>query len=129
MLNNQDFYNPERIDIEIVRGDTLSYNFQLQGTGGTEPSRITFMIKEDYEDSDADALVNLELADGITLQGYDSETDTLTYCVHMRPDKTENLDLARYYYDLQMVIDGDVFTLMKGRFTLDYDVTREADNE
>ena len=126
MVNNQDFYNAERRDIEIVRGDTMSFNFQLTGLQGNPPDRITFMVKENIEDSDAEALVNCEIGNGVSLLGYASETDTYTYTVRVRPEMTENLDLARYYYNLQIEVSGDVLTLMKGRFTLDYDVTREA---
>ena len=124
MVNNQDFYNADRRDIEIIRGDTMSFNFQLEGLGGVSPDKITFMIKENYNDADSEALVNLEIGAGITQIDYDSQTDTFTFCVHMRPAQTDNLDLARYYYDLQIVVEGDVLTLMKGRFTLDYDVTK-----
>ena len=126
MVNKQDFYNAERRDIEIVRGDTMSFNFQLQGLQGTEPDRITFMVKENIEDTDENALVNLELGNGISKLSYASETDILTYTVRMRPDLTEDLDLARYYYDLQIEVSEDILTLMKGRFTLDYDITREG---
>ena len=124
MVNNQDFYNADRRDIEIVRGDTMSFNFQLVGLEGIAPSKVTFMVKENYNDADADALVNLEIGAGITQIDYDTDTDTFTFCVHLRPAQTDELDLARYYYDLQIAVDGDVFTLMKGRFTLDYDVTK-----
>ena len=127
MVNNQDFYNATRKDIEIVRGDTMSFNFELTGLQGTAPDRITFMVKENIEDTDEEALVNLELGSGVSLYGYASETDTFTYTVRMSPEKTVNLDLARYYYDLQIVVGQDVLTLLKGRFTLDYDVTREGE--
>lgn len=124
MVNNQDFYNAIKRDIEIVRGDTMAFNFQLAGIGGVEPTKVTFMIKENHEDADEDALAVCELGNGITLQSYDTPTDTLTYSVRLSPAKTDGLDLARYYYDLQIVAGGDVLTLMKGRFTLDYEVTK-----
>lgn len=127
MVNNQDFYNAEKRDIEIVRGDTMSFNFELIGLQGVAPDRITFMVKENIEDSDAEALVNCELGNGISLIGYASATDTFTYNVRMRPEMTADLDLARYYYNLQIEVNEDVLTLMKGRFTLDYDVTREGE--
>lgn len=124
MVNNQDFYNAVKRDIEMIRGDTMAFNFQLQGLGGVAPTKVTFMVKENHEDDDEDALLTCDIGSGVTLLNYDAISDTYTYSVRVRPDMTTNLDLARYYYDLQVVAGDDVLTLMKGRFNLDYEVTK-----
>lgn len=122
MVNNDDFFNAVKRDITMVRGDTLSFNFQLEGLEGVAPTALTFSCKEDYEDEDA--LFTCSIGDGITQTSYDADSDTYTYTCRVAPAKTENLDLARFYYDLEMIAGNDVITLMIGRLTLSYDVTR-----
>lgn len=120
MLNKQDFINAIYQDIEIVRGDSLNFAFELRGLQGVTPA-ITFTCKDHYE-GDIKFIATNE--SGITLDDYDEVTDTATYSVRVAPEQTFNLDLTRYYYDLEASVDDDVITLMRGRLTLVYDVTR-----
>lgn len=119
MINKQDFINAINQDIDIVKGDTLSFNFQLQGLEGSEAT-FSFTVKEHPDDI---ALVTAELGDGIELVDYNATKDIATYCVHILPAKTKGLDLARYYYDLEVQANNDVLTLMRGRFTLLYEIS------
>lgn len=119
MVNKQEFLNAIYQDIEIVKGDTLAFNFQLQGLKGETPE-IFFSCAEHYDET---PLFTLDLIDGISLEDYNVATDTATYSVRVAPSKTKYLDVARYYYDLEVDIDGDVLTLMRGRLTLLYGVT------
>ena len=117
------FYNAIKMDIAMIKGDTMSFGFQMQGLDGSAPSSIIFSCKEDPEDDDA--VFSSSLDDGgIWLDSEDSETDLLEYGVRIAPSKTENLNTGRYYYDLQIVVNDDVYTLMKGRLQIEYDVTR-----
>lgn len=123
MVNKQDFINAINRDIDIVRGDTLAFCFQLSGLGSSsayEDLAVTFAVAEHYDD--AVNVVESTLEDGITLENYDVATDTATYTVVVAPNKTKYLDLARYYYDLQIKDEANVITLMRGYFTLVYDV-------
>ncbi|MBR2160587.1 MAG: hypothetical protein IJ938_04650 [Clostridia bacterium] len=122
MVNKQNFINAVTQDIEMVKGDTLEYGIQLQGLEGAEPN-IVFSCALNYYD---DVLFNADLEDGINRDSYDAETDTATYSIRIAPEKTASLDLDRYYYDLQMVLGDDVITLMRGRLTLLYEVTKGA---
>ena len=117
------FYNAIKIDIAMIKGDTMSFGFQMQGLDGSAPSSIIFSCKEDPEDDTAIFTSSLSEG-GIWLDEEDEETDTLTYGVRVAPYKTKNLDTGRYFYDLQIAVNADVFTLMKGRLQLEYDVTR-----
>lgn len=116
------FYNVLKKDITMVKGDTMTFGFQIQGLAGSAPSSITFSCKEDPEDDTA--IFTSSLSGGIWLDEEDEETDTLTYGVRVAPYKTKDLDTGRYFYDLQIAVNSDVFTLMKGRLQLEYDVTR-----
>lgn len=121
MINKQDFINAITQNIDMVKGDTLAFNFELQGLEGNNPDAITFSCSEHYDDA---PLFTADLSDGITLEEYNDEKDIALYSVKIAPNKTESLNLNRYYYDLELKIDEDVITLMRGRLTLLYEVTR-----
>lgn len=122
MINRQDFINAINQNIDMIRGDTLAFNFQLTGLGSQdayEDLLITFAVAEHYDDEE---LIEITNADGIDLEEYNTATDTATYSVYIAPNKTKTLDLASYYYDLQIKDDTNVITLMRGRLTLKWDV-------
>ncbi len=121
MVNKNDFINAIDINIDMVRGDTLAFNFQLQGLNGETPDAIIFSCAEHYVNT---ILFTADLESGIDLVGYDTETDIATYLVRVAPAKTRGLDLGRYYYDLELRVNDDVLTLMRGRLTLLYEVTK-----
>ena len=120
MINKQDFINAITQDIDIVKGDTLEFAFQLQGLEGAEPT-IVFSCALNYYD---DPLFTVDTEDGITREEYDSTKDIATYTIRVAPSNTEPLDLNRYYYDLEMRLGDEVITLMRGRLTLLYEVTK-----
>lgn len=120
MLNKQDYINAIYQDIDIVRGDTLAFNFQLQGLSGVTPY-IVFTCSENYVDT---PIFTADTTSGdISLLEYDEEKDLATYGVVITPNKTKTMDLNRYYYDLELRTTDDVITLMRGRLTLVYGVT------
>lgn len=122
MVNKQDYINAINQDIEIVRGDNLGFNFQLSGLGSRSAYAaliVTFAVAEHYDDISIFECTN---GKGITLEDYDTANDTATFSVFVAPNKTKTLDLARYYYDLQIKDNSNVVTLMRGRLTLVYDV-------
>ena len=121
MVKNQIFLNAIYQDIEIVRGDTLAFNCQLKGLNGDTPDALTLSVAETIT---ADPIIIAELNDGIALVEYDQESDVATYSVRLSPEKTDILDLARYYYDLELRYSDDVLTLMRGRLTTLYDITK-----
>lgn len=118
------FYNPIDRDITMVKGDTLAFGFQIQGLGGSEPSSIAFTCKNTPEDTEA--LFAVSLDDNIILRDYDSDEDIYTYSVRIPPSLTEDLDLGRYFYDLELTANDDVLTLMRGRLTLVYEITKNT---
>ena len=122
MVNKQDFINAIDNNIDMVRGDTLAFNFQLTGLGSRsayEDLIVTFAVAEHYDD---ESLIEITNEDGIALEDYDTAKDTATFSVYVAPNKTKTLDLNRYYYDLQIKDDTNVITLMRGRLTIKWDV-------
>ena len=114
------FNNAIKRDISMVRGDTLSFGFQVTGLAGAEPDAISFSCKENLEDDEC--IFSISLEDGITLRSYEQATDTLTYGVRVAPELTAGVDLGKYFYDLQIKVNDDVLTLMKGSLSIEWEV-------
>lgn len=122
MVNKQDYFNAVNQNIEMVRGDNLAFNFQLSGLGSESAYNaliVIFAVAEHYDD---ETLIERTNGNGIALESYDAAKDTATFSVFVAPTMTKTLDLARYYYDLQIKYNNNVVTLMRGRLTLVYDV-------
>ena len=115
------FFNAIRRDISMIRGDTMSFGFQIKGLEGQKPTDILFTCKEHTED--VDPLFVCILGESINEAAYDPDKDLLTYSVRVRPDQTSGLDLGRFYYDLEMKVNGDIISLMCGRFAIEAEIT------
>lgn len=118
----ESFYNAVRKEITMIKGDTMAFNFQVQGLDGLVPSNIFFTCREKPESENY--YFQRSIGNGVNQVSYDAETDTVTYSVRVRPDETADLTAGRYYYDLQMNVDQDILTLMKGRINIEWEVTR-----
>ena len=118
------FNNSIMRDISMVRGDTLSFGFQITGLNGAEPDAISFSCKENLEDETY--IFSISLGEGIERRSYDQATDTLTYGVRVAPELTADVELGKYFYDLQIGINDDVLTLVKGKLSIEWEV---SDNE
>ena len=114
------FNNSIKRDISMVRGDTLSFGFQITGLEGDEPDEIYFSCKEHLEDDTY--IFSISLGNGIEKRSYEQATDTLTYGVRVAPELTEDVDFGKYFYDLQLDINDDVLTLMKGKLSIEWEV-------
>lgn len=119
MINKQDFLNAWTQEAEMVRGDTLAFNFQLAGLGSEkayEALTCVFAIAENYE---AENVVEVTNYNGISLVEYDAAHDVATFGVSVSPASTRNLHLTRYYYELKIKDTyNNVVTLMRGHLTL-----------
>ena len=115
------FFNPIRRDIAMIKGDTMSFGFQVQGLEGQTPSAITFTCKETPESETE--LFSVDLTEHISESPHDSERDIRTYIVRIPPILTEDLELGRFFYDLQININNDIINLMRGRLSLEYEIT------
>lgn len=119
--------NYYRNDIRNVKGDTYSSALVIEGLGQSVNS-IYFTCRETLNDN-AEILFQSGLNDGISLVEYDEENDIRKYAVRISPIKTRNLQSGTYYYDLEVSVNSDVFTVMKGKFILEQDSTREDNTE
>ncbi len=110
-------------DIKHCKGDTYSSAIVIEGLGQTVDS-IYFTCRENLNDN-AEILFQSGINDGISMVEYDEEKDIRKYAVRVSPSKTRELQSGTYYYDLEVSVNSDVFTVMKGKFILEQDATRE----
>lgn len=115
-----DFNNSINLNISMIKGDTMSFGFELQGLEGEQPDSINFACKEQVDDESY--VFNKDLTDGVELDNYDEEKDILTYVVRVAPEDTASVDIGQYFYDLSVGVNSDVLTLMRGKLTIEWEV-------
>lgn len=109
------------LNLEMTKGDTLSFGLEIYNLG--QPLNTAyFTCRANYDDGGN--IFQKSLNHGITLSSTD-EFGNYIYVVRLAPEDTENISVGKYYYDMQIELNGDVFTILKGILTIDYDVTRE----
>lgn len=115
------FYNVVKQDITVVRGDTLSFGFMMTGLDGNLPNSIKFSVKDNPDETETLFSAGLDSGE-IWRENWN--LNTATFGVRIPPRLTEGLTPGRYFYDLEVRINDEVFTFMKGRFVVEYDITR-----
>lgn len=99
--------------VVMTRGDTMTFGMEIEGLD-QDLDTAFFTCKRNHEEL---PVFVKSLGDGITKQ------DTGRYVVRIAPEDTEQLDVGKYYYDLEISANGDVFTILKGILELERDVT------
>ena len=111
-------------DIRHIKGDTLCHNIFVEGLYQDLES-VYFTCRDSLNDN-SEILVEKSLNNGITYIYYDEEKDLRTYVVRIAPEDTKDLQAGTYYYDEQISVNGDVITIMKGKFIIEQDATRKT---
>lgn len=109
-------------DIRHVKGDTFSCALVVEDLGQDLES-ISFTCRENLNDN-SKVLFSSTLGDGISLVEYDEENDVRKYAIRVAPSKTKDLQSGTYYYDEEIRVNSDVFTIMKGKFIIEQDSSR-----
>ena len=104
-------------NIDMTRGDTLSFGMEFTDLD-QDLDTAFFSVKQNIEDDEY--LFQKSIGDGIT------KISTGKYAVRVAPGDTYNLPLGQYYYDLEISVNDDVLTIIKGILDLGFDVTREG---
>ena len=112
-------------NIRHVIGDTFSCGLVVEDLG-QDLDEVLFTCKENGNDN-AETLFQCKLNDGITLVEYDAEKDIRKYAIRVSPEKTINLQSGTYYYSEEVIVNNDVFTIMRGRFVLEQDFSKGDD--
>ena len=107
-------FKMEDQNIKMIRGDTVSFGLEFDGLD-QDLDTAFLTVKKNHTDSEN--LFQKSLSDGITKQN-----DGL-YVVRIAPNDTAGAEAGKYYYDLQIGVNGDYFTILKGVFEIEKDVT------
>lgn len=110
-------------NVTMVKGDTVSFGLEVMQTdseGNLVPfeedlDTAYFTCKQNY--TDLTSAFQKSLGDGITKIG------TGKYAVRIAPADTAKLEAGKYFYDLQIGVNGDIFTILKGILDIEQDVT------
>lgn len=103
--------------INMVRGDTLAFGLDFENLDQDLESAF-FSVKVNATDDYY--IFQKSLENGI-YKVADNE-----YIVRIAPEDTAELDAGNYNFDLQISVNGEVFTIMLGIIVLEQDVTWEV---
>lgn len=109
-------FNMTDENITMIKGDTLAFNITVNDDNG-DPITVDyayFTAKKNL--SDSTPAFQKSLGNGIT-----QEDGVLT--VRVAPTDTASLYDGMYYYDCQIRIGSDKYTLLRGILSLEADVT------
>lgn len=105
--------------IRMVRGDTLSFGVQVYDDAGApfgqDLQSVYFTCKSTR--SDSRFVFQKSLSHGI------AKVDKGAYVVRVAPEDTATAKPGKYFYDLEIGCNGDVFTVMRGVLEIMQDVT------
>lgn len=103
-------------NMEMVKGDTLAFFVKFTGLSSDMITSMDFTCKENDADG-TDYIFNRTLSDGIT------KVSDGVYYVRVPPEATAEVTAGKYYYDLQIGVGSDIYTLLKGTMKLVQDIT------
>lgn len=109
-------------NITHIKGDTFSCGFTIEDLR-QDLASAKFTCRDSLND-DSNVLFQKNLNDGITLVEIDAHSDKKKYAIRVAPNDTKNLQSGIYYYDLEIGVNDDIFTIMKGKFILEQDSSR-----
>ena len=101
-------------NIDMIKGDTMSFGLEIEGLDQSLASAY-FSVRDSLS-SDA-YIFQKSIGDGIT------EAETGRYVIRIAPEDTQNLSAGRYFYDFEVGVNNDVFTLLIGMLTIEDEVT------
>ena len=105
-------------NIKMVKGDTESFGFELEGVENLDAA--FFSCKRNSQDENY--LFQKSLNNGITKRAENQ------YVVRINPDNTALLEPGQYWYDLEIIKNGDIFTIFRGVLDLLPEITVPTGN-
>lgn len=106
------------LNLEMTKGDTLSFGVEIVDLGQAVESAF-FTCKENYDDETP--IFQKSLNDGIELDHI--EGSNYFYKIRIAPEDTRNIEPKKYYYDLEINLNDDTFTIAKGILDVSFDIS------
>lgn len=108
-----------RQNLEMIKGDTLAFGIEIEFD--ESPQQLSNAYFSCKNISDEEPLFQKSLNNGIE---YVNQIDNkLYYRVRIAPQDTKKLEIGRYYYDLEIRINSDVFTILNGILNIEKEIT------
>ena len=104
------------LNLEMTKGDTFSFGLEIVDLG-QEIEEAYFTVKSNYDDT---PLFQKTLGNGIELDHI--EGNNYFYTIRIAPNDTRYLEPKKYYYDFEINLNDDTFTILKGILDLEFDV-------
>lgn len=103
-------------NLSMVKGDTLAFGIEIEGVDELENAFFSCKANK----ADEDYTFKKSLGDGIY------KVDSGKYGVRVAPADTKELEAGDYYYDLQIQVNLDVYTVLIGRLEIVQEITAEV---
>ena len=111
----------EKTNLEMIKGDTLSFAVEIEfDDKPQELEKAFFTCKKNLDDGDV--VFQKTLGNGITFSK--QERNKIYYVVRISPEDTKDIEAGHYFYDMQIELNGDAFTILNGALKIERDVTR-----
>lgn len=104
------------LNLEMIKGDTFSFGLEIVDLG-QKIEEAYFTVKSNYDDT---PLFQKTLGNGIELDHI--EGNNYFYKIRIAPNDTKYLEPKKYYYDFEINLNGDTFTILKGILDIEFDV-------
>lgn len=106
-------------NLKMVRGDTFAFGIEYEFDDKSKEDLDTCYFSCKLNPDDEEYVFQKSIGDGISKAG-DNQ-----YRVRVAPADTEGIDIGKYYYDLQIGLNNDIFTILKGILIIEREITRE----
>lgn len=105
-----------KLNLEMTKGDTFSFGIKIKALGQALESAY-FTVKNNYDD---EPIFQKSIGNGVELDH--TEGGDYYYTVRIAPNDTKNLEPKKYYYDFEINVNHDTFTILKGILDIEFDV-------
>lgn len=110
----------EKTNLEIIKGDTLSFAVEIEfDDKPQELEKALFTCKKNLDDGDV--VFQKTLENGISFRK--QERNKMYYVVRIAPEDTKHVETGHYFYDMQIELNSDVFTILTGALKVRYGIT------
>lgn len=109
-------------NVRMVRGNTLS--FALQVLFDEEAQNLNsayFSCKSNFDDYNY--VFQKSLNNGISIA--ETKQNYVIYIIRVAPQDTQTIEPGDYFYDMQIGINSDIFTVLRGILKIEENVTNE----
>ena len=108
-----------RKNFEVIKGDTLAFAVEIGfDEKPNEIDEMLFTVKRNADDGN---LFQERLNHGI--EKVAEVGNKLYYRVRASPWDTRMLEAGLYHYDLEICVNGDVFTILNGLLIVENEIT------